>query len=63
MVNATAVAAVRSGFDRSESAASRPPVGSTRRMGTASQRMTGRMTNGAATAIPANNAIVMTIPP
>ena len=31
--------------------------------GTASQRMTGRMTNGAAMAMPANIAIVITIPP
>ena len=39
IVSATAVAAVRSGLDRSESAASRPPVGSRRRIGTASQRI------------------------
>ena len=58
IVSATAVAAVRSGLERSESAASRPPVGSSRRSGTASQRMTGRMMNGAAAAMPANIAIV-----
>jgi hypothetical protein len=63
IVNATAVAAVRSGLERSESPASRPPVGNTRRIGTASQRITGRMTKGAATAMPANIAIVMRIPP
>ena len=48
IVSATAVAAVRSGLDSSESAASRPPVGNSRRSGHASQRMTGRITNGAA---------------
>ena len=63
IVSATAVAAVRSGLERSESAASRPPVGRSRRTGTASQRMTGRMMNGAAAAMPANIAIVIRIPP
>src|SRR5215213_7020460 len=62
IVSATAVAPVRSGLDSSESAASRPPVGRSRRTGTPSQRTTGRMMNGAAAAMPANIAIVIRIP-
>ena len=52
---------MRSGLEMSEFAASRPPVGSSRRIGTASQRMTGMMMNGATTAMPANIAIVIAI--
>ena len=63
IVSATAVAAVRSGLERRASAARRPPVGSTRLIGTASRGPPGMIRNGAAIAIPANIAIVMTIPP
>ena len=59
MVSATAVAAVLSGLESSASAASRPPVGSTRFIGTASHRTTGRIRKGDAMAMPANIAIVI----
>ena len=62
IVSAAAVAAVRIGFAISASAASRPPAGNTRRSGHASARTTGRITNGARSAMPANIAIVSAIP-
>ena len=62
IISAVAVAAVRAGFDRAESAAIRPSTGASRRTGHDSVRVSGSIRNGAIRAIPKKIAIVPPIP-
>ncbi len=62
IIRAVAVAAVRAGFERAESAASRPSTGARRRTGHESTRVRGEIRNGATSAIPKKIAIVPAIP-
>ncbi len=62
IIRPVAVAAVRPGSERAESAARRPATGEARRSGQASTRTSGLITNGAIIAIPKKIAIVPLIP-
>ena len=58
IISAVAVAAVRLGLERAESAASRPSTGASRRTGHDRTRVSGAIRNGAISAIPKKIAIV-----